>query len=103
MDLEKFISESIATSNSAQRNYDLEKEIPKEHINLFIEAATKSPSKQNETHYSLYVYTDRNIIRQIYNHTKKFLVMKDETDREGAFGEVEGKYWQDDNKSVTNS
>lgn len=97
------IKRAVDTSNKAQRNYDLSKSIPQNDLETLIYTAVNSPSKQNETHYSLAVYTDQDTIRQIYNHTKKFLLFKDQSDIESAFGEENGKYWQNDDQSVTNS
>ncbi len=65
------IKQAVDVSNKAQRNYDLTKSIPQEDLDTLIYAAVNSPSKQNETHYSLHVYTDQNMIKQIYSHTKK--------------------------------
>jgi nitroreductase len=97
------IINAINTAQRAQRNYDLSKSIPKDDLETLIYAAANSPSKQNETHYSLAVYTNQDMIRQIYNHTKKFLLIKDQSDIKTAFGEKDGVYWQNDDQSVTNS
>jgi len=99
MDLKK----AIDSAQRAQRNYDLSKTIPQDDLETLIYAAVNSPSKQNETHYSLHVYTDQDVIRDIYNNTKKFILMRDEEDRKELFGETDGKYWQNDKQSVTNS
>ena len=99
MDLKK----AIDSAQRAQRNYDLSKSIPQGDLDTLIYAAVNSPSKQNETHYSLHVYTDQDVIRDIYNNTKKFILMKDDEDRKGLFGETDGKYWINDRQSVTNS
>jgi nitroreductase len=77
--------------------------LPIYDLDTLIYSAVNSPSKQNETHYSLAVYTDQDMIRQIYNHTKKFTLIKDNYDREKTFGEKDGVYWQNDENSVTNS
>jgi nitroreductase len=94
---------AVDYSQKAQRNYDLSRSIPTKDLNLLIYAAKNSPSKQNETHYRLSVYTDQNIIRQIYDYTKKFTLIKDRDDIEHTFGEKDGKYWVDDSYSVKNS
>lgn len=88
----------IDSAQKAQRNYDLSKSIPEEDLHKLIYAAANSPSKQNETHYRLEVFTDQTVIRNIYNHTKKFLLKLDDS----TFGETKGDYWQDDSYSVTN-
>lgn len=97
------IINAVKHAQRAQRNYDLSKSIPQKDLDTLIYAAANSPSKQNETHYSLAVYTDQNIIRSLYSHTKKFTLIKDKSDFDSTFGETDGKYWQDDNRSVTNS
>jgi len=88
----KDIIKAINSAQRAQRNYDLTKSIPQKDLDTLIYAAVNSPSKQNETHYSLAVYTDPVVIRQIYNHTKKFTLIKDRSDIEGKFGENNGVF-----------
>ena len=98
------IKTAIDTAQRAQRNYDLSKTIPKADLETLIYAATNSPSKQNETHYSLKIFTDQKIIREIYNNTKLFsLYGKKKDDHKEIFEERNGKFWQDENRSVTNS
>ena len=99
MDLKK----AIDSAQRAQRNYDLSKSIPKDDLETLIYAAVNSPSKQNETHYSLYVYTDQDIIRQIYNNTKKFTMIRDQQDSDESFKVENDVFIQNDTKSVTNS
>jgi nitroreductase len=96
------IKKAVDSSQRAQRNYDLSKTIPEQDLKTLIYAAANSPSKQNETHYSLQIYTDQSIIKQIYDNTKKFTLMSHGQER--IFGVDEsGKYWQDDTHSVKNS
>lgn len=97
------IIKAIDTAQRAQRNYDLSKSIPQDDLDTLIYAAVNSPSKQNETHYSLYVYTDQNVIRQIYNHTKKFTMIRDQQDEDESFKVENNIFIQNDEKSVTNS
>ncbi len=95
------IKKAVEITQRAQRNWDLSKSISDDDIKTLIHAATHSPSKQNETHYSLHVYTDQNMIREIYNHTKLFslwAVMDG-----GMFKEENGKFYQDEDRSVHNS
>ena len=99
MDLKK----AIDSAQRSQRNYDLSKSIPQDDLETLIYAAVNSPSKQNETHYSLYVYTDQDIIRQIYNNTKKFTMIRDQQDADESFKVENDIFIQDDTKSVTNS
>ena len=97
------IKQAVAVTNRAQRNYDLTKSIPQEDLDTLIYAAVNSPSKQNETHYSLHVYTDQSIIKQIYSHTKKFTMIRDKQDQEESFKVEDDVFIQNDAKSVTNS
>ena len=97
------IKQAVDLTNKAQRNYDLTKSIPQEDLDMLIYAAANSPSKQNETHYSLHVYTDETIIKQIYSHTKKFTMIRDKQDQDESFKVEDDVYIQNDAKSVTNS
>jgi nitroreductase len=97
------IKQAVAVTNRAQRNYDLTKSIPQEDLDTLIYAAVNSPSKQNETHYSLHVYTDQTIIKQIYSHTKKFTMIRDKQDQDESFKVEDDVFIQNDAKSVTNS
>ena len=92
------IKNAIDSSQRAQRNYNLDKHVSKEHLNLLIYAATNSPSKQNETHFSLYVYTQPKIIRQIYDNTKKFTLGAKKALQEGKTEE-----WLYENQALKNS
>ena len=97
------IKNAADITNRAQRNYDLTKTIPQEDLDTLLYAAVNSPSKQNETHYSLHVYTDQDIIKQIYSHTKKFTMIRDKQDSDESFKVEKDVFIQDDTKSVTNS
>ena len=97
------IKKAVDIVQKAQRNYDLSKSIPEEDLETLIYAAVNSPSKQNETHYSLHVYTDQNIIKQIYSHTKKFTMIRDKQDQDESFKVEDDVFIQNDAKSVTNS
>lgn len=92
------LKKAIDSSQKAQRNYDLTKSITNEVLDLLIYAASNSPSKQNEVHFKLKVFTDQNVIRQIYNETKKFTLGIGE-----ALDKEKGEEWLYDNRSVTNS
>ena len=58
MSLEKEIK-GIDNTRKCQRNWDLSKDVPQEHIDHWIYLATNSPSKQDESFFDLYVLTDR--------------------------------------------
>lgn len=66
------IKEIIHKSQHVQRNWDLSKEIPQEHLDILIEAATQCPSKQNIAYYGVHVITDRTLIEEIHSHTTGF-------------------------------
>ena len=96
------IKKAVDSSQRAQRNYDLSKTIPENDLETLIYAAANSPSKQNETHYSLQIYTDQDIIKQVYDNTKKFM-LKVPGPQQRVGVDQNGKYWQDDSQSVKNS
>ena len=98
------IKKAVDIAQRAQRNYDLSKSLPDDHLETLMYVAANSPSKQNETHYSLHVYTDPKTIKSVYDHTKKFTLVNDIKDTKDLFGiDENGKYWQNDNQSVKNS
>ena len=66
------IKKAIDICKLAQRNYDLNKRLPHKDLETLIYVATNSPSKQNETHFNLRVYTDPARIQAIYDRTKNF-------------------------------
>jgi len=59
----------IDTIRQCQRNWDLTKRIPQEHIDHWIYIATHSPSKQDEAYYNLYVITNIEKIKLLLDHT----------------------------------
>ena len=97
------IRHAVNVSQRAQRNYDLTKSINEKDLDTFIHVAANSPSKQNETHYELHVFTNQKIIREIYDQTKLFLLMKEDDNFDQLYGEKDGKFWQSDKRSVHNS
>jgi nitroreductase len=103
MDIRDNIKHAVDVTNKAQRNYDLTKSIPQEDLDTLIYAAVNSPSKQNETHYSLHVYTDQDIVKQIYNHTKKFTMIRDQQDQDESFSIENDVFVTHGETSVTNS
>ena len=66
------IKKAIDICKLALRNYDLNKRLPHKDLETLIYVATNSPSKQNETHFNLRVYTDPVTIQGIYERTKNF-------------------------------
>lgn len=65
----KGILKAIQRSQHCQRNFDLSKEMPEEHINLLKVAASECPSKQNVAFYKLHFITDRKLIAKIHEMT----------------------------------
>ena len=55
------ILKAVDVVQRAQRNYDRSRSIPQKDLDTLIYAAENSPSKQNETHYQLNVYTNDTI------------------------------------------
>lgn len=101
--MNKQIENAVNIAQRAQRNYDLTKTICDQDLKTLIHVASNSPSKQNETHYELHVFTDQNIIREIYEQTKLFLLMNKDDDFSKLYGEKDNQFWQSDERSVHNS
>lgn len=68
----KDIFKAIHRSQHCQRNWDLNKKIPDEDIEIIIESITQCPSKQNKTFYRVHVITRRDIIENIHHYTRGF-------------------------------
>lgn len=64
----------VNTIRQCQRNWDLSKDIPQEHLDHLIYIATHSPSKQDEAYYNLHVITNKKLIQELLNHTFAFTV-----------------------------
>ena len=62
-----------------QRNWQLDKSLPQEHIELFAEIAKHSPSKQDEAYFDVYVITQRSLIEKYYKESIGFTAFKEET------------------------
>lgn len=60
------ITKAIHRSQHTQRNFDLSKEMPAEHLELFKVAATQCPSKQNIAHYKIHMITNRDVIEKVH-------------------------------------
>ena len=75
------LKNAVDITQRAQRNYDLSKSIPQADLDTLIYTALNSPSKQNETHFKLKVYTDPNLIHNIYDCTKRFGLIGDNFDK----------------------
>lgn len=61
--------QAVQIARQCQRNWNLDKSIPLEHIKHWIHLATHAPSKQDETCFQLCVVTNADKIKDIYqNH-----------------------------------
>lgn len=68
----KYIESTVVRGQKCQRNWDLEKSIPQDDIDLIVHAATNCPSKQNMNFYKLHVVTDRDKITDLYDLTETY-------------------------------
>ena len=66
------IEKSVIRSQHTQRNWNLDKQLPKEDVNTLLQAVTNCPSKQNIAFYKVHFIQDRNIIEEIHENTKGF-------------------------------
>jgi len=62
----------IKDSQRTQRNWNLDKTIPKEDIELLKLSVSECPSKQNLIWYNVTFVTNKNIIKKIYQQTDGF-------------------------------
>lgn len=67
MDILQQQKNAVLTTRRCQRNWDVTKSIPQEHIDHWVYLATNSPSKQDEARFGLCVVTKREIIDTIYD------------------------------------
>jgi hypothetical protein len=69
---EQDLKKLLWDSQRCQRNWDLEKEIPTHDQDILIHAIKSSPSKQNEKHFKVYVISNYDARKKIYDHTRNF-------------------------------
>jgi hypothetical protein len=67
------VKKAIIRSQHCQRNWDLQKQIPKDDIDLIIHSVTNCPSKQNISFYKVHAITNRQVIENIHDNTSGFL------------------------------
>ena len=67
------VKKAIVRSQHCQRNWDLQKQIPQDDIDLIIHSVTNCPSKQNISFYKVHAITNRQVIENIHNTTSGFL------------------------------
>ena len=65
--------QAIKTSAQCQRNWDLDKKIPQEHLDIIETALTRCPSKQSRADYVPYMITNKELIHRIYENTDGFV------------------------------
>ena len=68
------IKQAAELSNRCQRNWNHWATIPDEHIETLIHSIRHAPTKQNETHYKVFIIRDPELIYKIYRKTKHFAV-----------------------------
>ena len=71
MNLDK-LKNIIEQSQRTQRNWDLNKSVKEEDIELFKTAVSHCPTKQNRVWYNVVMIKDRNIIEKIHDTTDGF-------------------------------
>ncbi len=63
------IIKTVDKTQRCQRNWDLNKQIPKEDLDTIIYAIANAHSKQNLQYFNLHIVTDRKKIQSIYEGT----------------------------------
>ena len=66
------IEKSVIRSQHTQRNWNLDKQLPKEDVNTLLQAVTNCPSKQNIAFYKVHFIQNREIIEEIHENTYGF-------------------------------
>ena len=66
------IEKSVIRSQHTQRNFNLNKKLPKKDIDTLLHAVTNCPSKQNLAFYKVHFIQDRDIIEEIHENTYGF-------------------------------
>lgn len=60
--------QAVQIARQCQRNWNLSKSIPKDHIDHWTHLATHSPSKQDEITFQLCVITNQKTLKEIYDN-----------------------------------
>jgi hypothetical protein len=58
----KEIRAALPSANNNQRNWDLSKSIPDEHLQLFKQVVFDSPRYENNTYYNVHFILNRELI-----------------------------------------
>jgi len=64
------IKKAIIKSQHCQRNWDLERQIPENDLDLIIHSVTQCPSKQNIAFYKAHFLQDRSLIERVHELTR---------------------------------
>lgn len=73
------IKKAVIRSQHCQRNFDLEKTMPQEDVDLLVYSAANCPSKQNIAFYNLHVITDQETINKIHDVSEGATAVNKET------------------------
>ena len=101
--MKKELENAVNITQRAQRNYDLTKNIPDDDLKTLINVAINSPSKQNETHFKLKVFTDKKIIEKIHETTKRFALFTEKYVDKMFKDDHKKGFLSNDKYNVTNS
>ncbi len=66
----KEIKGVLPVANNNQRNWDLSKPIPDEHLQFFKQVVYESPRQENNTYYNVHFITNRELIEKIYDNSE---------------------------------
>ena len=75
--MRKELKDAVEVTNRCQRNWDRSKPIFDEDLETLIHVAKRSPAKQNETHYKVFVIKDPDTIYKINRKTKHYALWRD--------------------------
>lgn len=64
------MKKAIIRSQHCQRNWDLNKDVPEEDVDMMKFSVANCPSKQNIAFYNAHFVTDRDLIEFIHNNTE---------------------------------
>ena len=65
----KDIKKAIIKSQHCQRNWDLSKDIPEDHLEILKTSITQAPSLQNVAFYKIHWIQDRETIEKVHECT----------------------------------
>lgn len=81
MDIRKNLSKAIIRSQHCQRNWDLDKVIPQEDLDILKTSLTQAPSLQNVAFYKVHFIQDRETIEKVHaaTHGAPYAIAEDGT------------------------